>query len=259
HRDAAAHRAGADDADLLDRQNRRIVRHVGDLPHLALGKEYIALRLRLRRRDEIKKRLALALHSLVEWHVDCGLHRAQGALPGFEAAEFAGVVAANLLENLRAAAGRFDLVGEIADFAQWHVRVDDLAGECERPLTQFSFLDKLVDDAPLQGLLGRKRRTGKDNFQRILDADQPRQALGAAGAGDDPKLDLGLPESRRWHGDPIVAHESYFATAAQCRAMDRSDDRLGAAFDRGLAVGQWSAFGRLAEFGNIGAGDEGAA
>ena len=31
HRDAAAHGAGADDADLLDRDRRRVVRHVGDL------------------------------------------------------------------------------------------------------------------------------------------------------------------------------------------------------------------------------------
>ena len=30
HRDAAAHGAGADDADLFDRQGRRVVRHVGN-------------------------------------------------------------------------------------------------------------------------------------------------------------------------------------------------------------------------------------
>ena len=51
HRDAAAHRAGADDADLLDRQRRRVVRHVGDLAGLALGEEEVALRARLRRRS----------------------------------------------------------------------------------------------------------------------------------------------------------------------------------------------------------------
>ena len=127
------------------------------------------------------------------------------------------------------------------------------------PLAQFSFLDKLVDDAPLQGLLRRKRRAGKNGFQRILDADQPWQALGAAGAGNDPELDLGQAESRRGHRHPIVAHEGHFEPAAQSRAMDRSDDRFAPAFDRGLAVGEWSAFRRLAEFGDIGPGDKGAA
>ena len=41
--------------------------------------------------------------------------------------------------------------------------------------------------------------------------------------------------------------------------MDRGDDRFGAAFDRGLAVGEGSALRRLAEFGDIGPGDKGAA
>ena len=213
----------------------------------------------MRRRDEIKKLLALPLHSLVERQVDRRLHRAQGALPGFEAAVFSGVIAADLLENLRVTAGRFNLVGEIADSAQRHARVDDLAGERERPLTQFSFLDKLIDGAPLQGLFPWKWRARKNGFQRILDANQARQALSAAGAGNDPELDLGQAESRRGHGDPIVAHEGYFEPAAQSRAMDRGNDRFGAAFDRGLAVGEGSALRRLAEFGDIGAGDEGAA
>ena len=51
HGNAAAHRAGADDADLPDRDDRRVFRHIGNLPHLSLGEEHIALRRRLRRRS----------------------------------------------------------------------------------------------------------------------------------------------------------------------------------------------------------------
>src|ERR1051326_8102204 len=47
HRDAAAHRAGADDRRLLDLLRGRARRHVGDLRRLALGEEEVALRLRL--------------------------------------------------------------------------------------------------------------------------------------------------------------------------------------------------------------------
>ena len=43
HRDAATHRARADDADLLDRAQRRALGDVIDLGGLALGEEQVAL------------------------------------------------------------------------------------------------------------------------------------------------------------------------------------------------------------------------
>ena len=58
HGDAAAHGAGADDADRRDRDGRRVGRDVGDLPDLALGEEHVALGGRLRARDEAGEQLA---------------------------------------------------------------------------------------------------------------------------------------------------------------------------------------------------------
>ena len=84
--------------------------------------------------NEIDKGLTLELHAFVERQVDCGLYRPDRRFPGFEAAEFTRVVAADFLEYLRLAARRFDLVVEIADLAQRHLGVDDLAGESERPV-----------------------------------------------------------------------------------------------------------------------------
>ena len=49
HRDAAAHRAGADDGRAPDLGGRRVLRHVGNLRHLALGEEQMPQRLRLGR------------------------------------------------------------------------------------------------------------------------------------------------------------------------------------------------------------------
>ena len=49
HADAAAHGAGADDADLADLAHRRVLGHVGDLGRGALAEEDVAQRARLRR------------------------------------------------------------------------------------------------------------------------------------------------------------------------------------------------------------------
>jgi hypothetical protein len=70
----------------------------------------------------------------------------------------------------RSAAHRFDLVVEIADSPQRHVRIDDFAGEGQRPLAQLAFLDQRVDDAPFERLCGAERRARKDGVERIFDA-----------------------------------------------------------------------------------------
>ncbi len=259
HRNAAAHRAGADDADFPDRQRRRVVRYVGDLPRLALGKKHVTLGARLIGGNEIDKSLALELHAFVERQVDGGLDGPDRRFPGFEAAEFAGVVAANFLEYLRLAARRFDLVVEIADFAQRHLRVDDLAGESERAVAQFSLVGQRVDDAPLERLPGAERRSRQDGVERIFNAAQTRQPLRSAGAGNEAELDLRQAEFCRRYRDPVMADQSRLEAATQRRAMNGGDDGLRAALQRGLDFRHAGAFRRFAEFRNVGAGDEGAA
>ena len=259
HRYAAAHGAGADDADLFDRQCWRVVGHVGDLPHLAFGKEHVTLRLRLRRGNEIKKSLTLELHALVERKFDGVLHGAHGDLPGLEAAIFAGIFVADLVENLRVAPRRFDLVVEVADPAQRHLRVDDFARKRNRAFAQFSLFDERIDDAPFQRLLRAEWRAGKDRFKRGLYSAQTRQALRAAGAWNETKFNLGKAEFRRWHRNAVMAHQRHFKTAAKRCAVHGGNDRLRTAFKCGLQFRQRRAFGGLAEFGNVGAGDKRAA
>ena len=89
-------------------------------------------------------------------------------------------------------------------------------------------------------------RAGHDHLERLLDADDARQALGAAGAGQEAELDLRQAELRGRHGDAVVAGQRHFEAAAERRAVDRGDDRLGAALDRGLNVEQrWRPCGGL--------------
>ena len=57
-------------------------------------------------------------------------------------------------------------------------------------------------------------------------ADQSRQVLSAASAGNDAERSLGQPEPRAGGGDDEVAGERDLEAAAERGAVDRGDDRL---------------------------------
>ena len=214
--------------------------------------------MRLLRRNEVEKGLTFELHAFVEWQIDRRLHGPHRRFPGFEAAEFARILLADFFENFRLAARRVDLVVEVAHLAQRHVRVDHLARESDRALAQFSFFDQRIDDAPFQRLFGAERRAGKDGVERIFPPDQARQALRAASAGNEAELDFRQAELGRGNRDAVMAHQSHFEAAAQRRAVNCRDDRLGTASIARLRPRAARALERFAEFGNVGAGDEGA-
>ena len=56
--------------------------------------------------------------------------------------------------------------------------------------------------------------------------DDPGQALGAAGAGEQTELDLGDAEARALVDDAQVARERELEPAAERHAVDRGDARL---------------------------------
>ena len=60
HRDAAAHRAGADDGDALHRCRLDLVRHPGNLVHRPLGEEHVDQRLRRFGADRLEEERGLA-------------------------------------------------------------------------------------------------------------------------------------------------------------------------------------------------------
>ena len=84
-------------------------------------------------------------------------------------------------------------------------------------------LDEAVDEAQLERFLGEDRVADEVHLERLARAHQARQALGAAEAGDDPELDLGLPEQRRARGDAHVAGHRELAAAAEREAVDGGD------------------------------------
>ena len=124
-------------------------------------------------------------------------------------------------------------------------------------------LDQLaLDDAVDQADVARPpwRRSAcrvVHHLQRLLDAGDARQALRPARAGQQAELDLGNAQLRVGHGDPIMAAERDLEPAAERGAVDRRDHRLGAILDRVDHARQPRHHRRLAEFGDVGAGEEG--
>ena len=123
-------------------------------------------------------------------------------------------------------------------------------------------LDEAVGEAELEGFVGEDRVADEVHLEGLVFADQARQALRAAEAGDDPELDLGLAEDRRARGDAHVAGHRQLAAAAEGEAVDGGDrdDALRAelAEQRVRAVDQLGARGlvHLRERLDVGAGAE---
>ena len=124
---------------------------------------------------------------------------------------------------------------------------------------QLALRRDLVDDAELLRLLGRHVTAGGDHVERRLRADQARQPLRAAGAGEDADQHLGQPDLGARHRDPVMAGERGFETAAERIAVDRRDHRLRALVHHVVVRGgSAAAQPALAELADIGAGDKAA-
>ena len=90
-------------------------------------------------------------------------------------------------------------------------------------------MHQLVDHAELLRLGRALTLAGEDDVERAADTDEPRQAVAAAGTGDEPELHfgkakLGLGVIGR---DAPVTGEGELVATAEAGAMDRGDDRLG--------------------------------
>ena len=76
---------------------------------------------------------------------------------------------------------------------------------------------------------------------------------------DQAQKHLGQTHARAGHGDTVMRAQCRFQSAAPRCSVERRHDDLGAVLHRGDDVVQTGALGRLAEFADVGAGDEGAA
>ena len=216
------------------------------------------LRLRLGRLKQRHEHRPLPRDPLVERQVDRVPDQLDRFLPGLEAAEFARVRFADVLENLWMAARRLELPGSIAHFLERRLLSRQTSGESDRGFSELAFLGEFVDDPPFLRFARAERRSGENDVERLLDADQPRQALCAAGAGDEAELDLGQSAFRRGDGDAVMRGQRHLESAAERGSMQRRDDRLRRVLDPIEHIGEIRRGMRLAELGDVRPGNEGA-
>ncbi|MCY1207008.1 hypothetical protein D9M72_185920 [compost metagenome] len=259
HGDAAAHGAGADDADAPDRKRGRVGAHIGHVPYLARGKEVVALRRRLRAVEQFCEQFALALQAGFERLLHRRLDAADIEFGRIEAAKAARVGLAEGSEQFRLAARGRHLVIGFAHLAQGPLLGHHLARERHRIGTQRGVVGQQVDQAHLRRSAGRHVRARGDHLQRLFRAHDTRQPLGAARPGQQAEIDFRQPALCRARGDAVMAHQRQLQPAAERGAVDSGHHRLGRVLDHGLHLCQRRARRRLAKLGDVRARDKGLA
>ncbi len=96
-------------------------------------------------------------------------------------------------------------------------------------------------------------------FTASSGADRARQALRATGARQQAEFHLGQTQSGVLGCNAEMAGKRDLKAAAQCGAMNCSNDRLRRVFHFGQHFMQTRRLRRLAEFGDVGAGNKSAA
>mmetsp|Transcript_3085 Transcript_3085/g.10134 ORF Transcript_3085/g.10134 Transcript_3085/m.10134 type:complete len:261 (-) Transcript_3085:18-800(-) len=111
--------------------------------------------------------------------------------------------------------------------------------------------DDGVDGAERERLLGRHLAAGDHDLRRRVRADEPRQALRAARAGQDAEVHLRQTDPRAAGHDAVVARHGELEAAAERGAVDRRGRRdirvLEGAHDLAEARLHW----RLAELRDV--------
>ncbi|MNZ72476.1 hypothetical protein D3C78_908550 [compost metagenome] len=225
HGDAAAHGAGADHRDLADRAERGSGIHSRNPSRFAFGEEHMALGNRLRGALGLPEQLALAGQAFVQRQRAGGLYRGQypiGRLAVLPARLVVGQIA----------------LDEVVGHAVCRVRPglrparrgamgEQFAGKGAGRIQQvLSIVADAVQQAQLQGATTIDGLAGDHHFQRRLDADQPWQALGATGAGQQAEIDFRQGKACRGLADAIAAGQRQLQSATHGDTADRRQQRL---------------------------------
>ena len=257
HRDAAAHGAGTDDADPIDRPRADVGAEAGDARGLALGEEDMAHRPRLGRNAAGIEQLRLERFAGGERNRRCRLDAANDRLRR----RVGGAGALGLGTGGSEEAGRQarGLDAAVATAPRTGVSLDQRPRESESECERGSFVDA-IDQAGLEGLLRRNRLAAQHHLEREDDRDEARQALRAERTGQHADQHLGQAELRLRRADAVVASERELEPAAECGAVQCGDDRPVEAFDacERRVVGLRLEVG-IVEGRQVAAGDEGAA
>ncbi len=259
HRNAAAHGASADHAHLVHRQRLHVGGQAVDLGRGALGEKHVALGGGLQAGHQLDELAALHGQAFGERQRHGGFDALDIGFRCFETAKGLGIFGAKFSEEcrqrIRSAA---QLGGIIAHLLERAAFGDDLPGKGDGASGKVT-IDNRINQSGGQRVLAAHLGAAGDHFSGLNRANDARQALGAAGAGQQAQLDFGQAEFRLGIADAVVCAQRNLQAAAECSAVDGSDYRHRCAFHGVLHGRQGGTARRLAEFADIGAGNEGAA
>ena len=144
--------------------------------------------------------------------------------------------------------------------------VGDPFGKRQRLVHQRLGRHDPVGEAQRQRLLRPDGRAGEHQLLRPAERNLADQALRAAGAGEEPEIDLGHADLRRRGQHPDVGRQHQFRPAAQRKAVDGGErglvQGLDAAEEPVNPLGEFLVVGEApagVEIGDIAAGHEGPA
>ena len=203
------------------------------------------------------KAFAFLLQALVERQIDGGADRVGGGERRFQSARLLGEGRDRVGEDRAVRLRRRKLGVVVAQFAQRPLLGQHLArkGFAARGRA----FDDFVDQPLLERFRGADRIAADDHLDREFRTDRARQPLRAARARQQAEFYFGQAEPCILDGNAEMAAERDFEAAAQRGAVNRGNGRLRAIFKFGNHLGQARRLRRLAEFGDVGARDEGAA
>src|SRR5205823_10962420 len=92
--------------------------------------------------------------------------------------------------------------------------------------------DDFVNESDAIGFLSADNLSGKNELKRAAFADESRQTLGSATAGNHSQFHFGLTELCVLRGDSNRACHRGFATATKRETIHRCDHRLAEIFDK---------------------------
>jgi hypothetical protein len=254
HRDAAAHHSAADHRRPAHLALGGLRREAGNPRYLALGGERMALCPGLRSVQQGDAHLVLAPQRVLERKLVRHAHRLHRLERGDESALLAREHRAELIEHLRL----IEPCGQLARTPHGAPLAQHPLSEGSRRELKIRALHQLIQQSLAQRLGGAKLAALGNHAEREACADQPRQTLCAAGAGNDSELHLRKPEARFGHRDAKVTGECDLETAAERGPMDSGDDRLRTSLDAGDEFAKERWLHRPAELAHVRAGAEGA-
>ena len=207
-------------------------RHVRHLRGLALGEEDMALRLRLLADDELRRTARARASAPRRSACRRVAHRFDRGGGRVQAARLLRQFAARSRRICRGWRGRRELVVAIAHAPSGRFSATTFCAKAMAPATRSPSMISSTRPAASASFagIGSPRQNHR---QRLFDADEPRQALRAAGARNEAELDFRQAEPRARRGDAEMAAERHLEPAAERRAVHGRDRRLLDRLDRG--------------------------